>query len=97
MFELDQKTQDIVSQIVSARKVGITGPIIINSGGSCGGGNAAINLKIELPSNVTPSDLNRLRRQFLNYTKLQTGTNMGKLEQIPGLFVQFLNSNCNSS
>lgn len=92
MFELDQKTQDIVSQIVSARKVGITGPINIKNG--CSGDSAALNLKIEIPSDVTPSELNRLRRQFMNYTKLQSGTNMGKLEQIPGLFVQFLNSNC---
>lgn len=83
MFELDQMTQDIVSQITSARKVGCLGSIFING-----------NLKIEIRSDVTVSELNRCRRQYLNFIKQQSGTVMAQLDQAPGLFVQFLNTNC---
>lgn len=83
MFELDKMTQDIVSQITSARKVGCLGSILING-----------NLKIEIRSDVTVSELNRCRRQYLNFIKQQSGTVMAQLDQAPGLFVQFLNTNC---
>uniref|UniRef100_A0A336MYV6 Protein KTI12 homolog n=1 Tax=Culicoides sonorensis TaxID=179676 RepID=A0A336MYV6_CULSO len=85
MFELDQMTQDIVSQVVSARKVGCVDPILIKG---------QQNLKIEIRSDVTVSELNRCRRQYLNFIKQQSGTVMAKLDQAPGLFVQFLNTNC---
>lgn len=85
MFELDQMTQKIVSQITSARKVGCVGPIVIDG---------QKNLKVEIREDVTVSELNRCRRQYLNFIKQQSGTVMGQLDQAPGLFVQFLNTNC---
>lgn len=85
MFELDQMTQNIVSQITSARKVGCCGPLLIDG---------QPNLKLEIRSDVTVSELNRCRRQYLNFIKQQSGTVMAQLDQAPGLFVQFLNTNC---
>jgi len=85
LFELDQLTQDIVSQVTSARKLGQIGPVQING---------KTDLQVTTPADMSPSQLNRLRRQFLNYTKLHMGTAMGQLDQAPVLFVQFLNSNC---
>ncbi|XP_017468790.1 PREDICTED: protein KTI12 homolog [Rhagoletis zephyria] len=47
-----------------------------------------------VPAAVNAIQLNRLRRQFLNYSKLHHATT-NTLDQVPQLFVQFLNSNCN--
>lgn len=80
---MDKLTQDIVATITSARKIGILGSVSINE-----------NLKVNVPSDMNASQLNRLRRQFLNYNKLHTagGNNLNSAQQ---LFVQFLNSNFN--
>jgi len=43
------------------------------------------------PDNITPSQLNRMRRQFINYSKMHTSNQ--SLDKAPELFVQFLNSN----
>lgn len=66
---------------MSARKIGILGPVLIKDG-----------LHVEVPSHMNASQLNRLRRQFLNYNKLHTAGG-NNLHSAPKLFVQFLNSN----
>nr|XP_013101308.1 unnamed protein product [Stomoxys calcitrans] len=86
VFELDRLTQEIVGDILAARKIGILGPIPIKNS----------QVKVEIPGNMTAIQLNRLRRQFLNYSKLHHATT-SSLDKIPQLFVQFLNSNCGSS
>lgn len=83
LFEMDRLTQEIISTVVAARKIGQLGPVQINA-----------KLKVNVPSDMNASQLNRLRRQFLNYNKLHTagGSNLDMAAQ---LFVQFLNSNFN--
>uniref|UniRef100_A0A1A9WZB6 Protein KTI12 homolog n=1 Tax=Glossina brevipalpis TaxID=37001 RepID=A0A1A9WZB6_9MUSC len=83
LFELDHLTQEIIRDILSARKVGILGPITVKQS----------QTQVDIVANVNAIQLNRLRRQFLNYSKLHQ-TTTGSLEKAPQLFVQFLNTNC---
>lgn len=68
---------------MSARKIGILGAVNIKD-----------DLRVNVPADMNASQLNRMRRQFLNYNKMHTagGTNLDVAAQ---LFVQFLNSNFN--
>lgn len=84
LFEMDKTTQEVIHQILSARKLGITGSIKISGAGA---------IPAEVPSDMNASQLNRYRRQFLNYIKLHT-TAAITIDKIPSMFVQFLNSNC---
>lgn len=84
LFEMDKSTQDVIDQILSARKLGMIGPVKI-----CG----VSVLSADVPSDMNVSQLNRYRRQFLNYMKLHT-TSSVTIDKIPSMFVQFLNSNC---
>lgn len=77
---MDKITQEIISHVISARKIGILGPVPVPQ----------TDLKINTPSDMNPSQLNRMRQQFLKYSKMHTGSS--NLEKIPQLFVQFLNS-----
>lgn len=86
LLELDKIAQDIVNQIIAIRKVGVLGPIVINN---------ETNLKVLIPPQTSAGDLNRLKRQFLNLTKQHSGTSLSNLDQVPILFVQFLNANLN--
>lgn len=88
---MDKLTQDIISKITSARKIGILGPVTIKD-----------KLQVNVPSDLNVIQLNRLRRQFLNYNKMHTSgsididtNNNNSLEKSIQLFVQFLNSNFN--
>lgn len=82
LFEMDKITQEIITQVLSARKLGLIGPIkIVN--------NESV---VDVPSDLNPSQLNRMRRQFLNYMKLHPTSN-STIEKISALFIQFLNSN----
>ena len=47
--------------------------------------------KVTISSNVNPSELNRLKRQYINFSKGHLDT-AGNLEKVPALFVQYLNS-----
>ncbi|XP_055857404.1 protein KTI12 homolog [Episyrphus balteatus] len=82
LFEMDQLTQQIVADVMSSRKIGISGPVPVKGS----------NIKVDLPDNVNAIQLNRLRRQFLNYSKMHSTSST--LDKVPQLFVQFLNSNC---
>jgi protein KTI12 len=82
LFELDKLTQEIVVDINLARKLGAVGSVKIKNS------TETVNISPE----VNASQLNRMRRQFLNYSKqhLQTA---GDLTKAPTLFVQYLNVN----
>ncbi|XP_058459164.1 protein KTI12 homolog [Malaya genurostris] len=81
LFEMDNITQDIIARVMSARKLGLVGPVNVNNGSS-----------VDIPSDINASQMNRLRRQFLNYMKQHT-TADSKIEKLPSMFVQFINSN----
>lgn len=81
LFELDKITQEIVGEIVSSRKIGVMGEVKIK--------NSTETVKI--PSEINASQLNRMRRQYLNFSKSHLDT-AGDLTKTPSLFVQYLNS-----
>lgn len=81
LFELDQLTQEIVSEITSARKLGSIGPVKIKNSTET----------VNISPDVNASQLNRMRRQYLNYSKQHLDT-AGDLTKAPSLFVQYLNS-----
>lgn len=81
LFEIDKLTQDIVAEIVSARKLGATGDVKIKNSSD----------PVKIPAEINASQLNRMRRQYLNYSKLHLDT-AGDLAKAPSLFVQYLNS-----
>lgn len=81
---MDKTTQDVINQILSARKLGLIGPVKISG---------TADLPADVPSDMNASQLNRFRRQFLNYMKLHTTATI-TIDKIPAMFVQFLNSNC---
>ncbi|XP_065362841.1 protein KTI12 homolog [Calliphora vicina] len=83
VFELDRLTHDIVANVLAARKIGVMGPVPVKNS----------EIKVQVPANMNAIQLNRLRRQFLNYSKLHHATS-STLDKVPQLFVQFLNSNC---
>lgn len=69
--------------MLAARKIGVMGPVPVKNS----------EIKVQVPANMNAIQLNRLRRQFLNYSKLHHATS-STLDKVPQLFVQFLNSNC---
>lgn len=81
LYELDRLTQDIVSEITSARKLGSLGPVKIKNSTET----------VNISSDINGSQLNRMRRQYLNYSKQHIDT-AGDLNKAPTLFVQYLNS-----
>ncbi|XP_037808349.1 protein KTI12 homolog [Lucilia sericata] len=83
LFELDRLTQEIVGNVLAARKIGVMGPVPVKNS----------EIKVQVPANMNAIQLNRLRRQFLNYSKHHHATS-SSLDKVPQLFVQFLNSNC---
>lgn len=78
---MDQLTQEISNTIMSARKIGNVGPVRIRD-----------NLFVNIPATINAAQLNRMRRQFLNYNKSHSSGGHN-LDKAPQLFVQFLNSN----
>jgi protein KTI12 len=81
LFELDRISQEIVTEVVAARKIGVIGPVKIKNSSET----------VNIPTEVNASQLNRMRRQYLNYSKLHLHT-AGDLNKAPSLFVQYLNS-----
>lgn len=81
LFELDRITQDIVGEITTARKLGALGSVKIKNSTET----------VNISSDINASQLNRMRRQYLNYSKQHIDT-AGDLIKAPTLFVQYLNS-----
>ncbi|KFB50832.1 hypothetical protein ZHAS_00018956 [Anopheles sinensis] len=76
LFELDKTTQTIIDQIAAARKIGLDGPVEIPQAG----------MRAEVPPNMSVAQLNRHRRQFLNYVKMHTNVS-SDIKKIPAIFV----------
>jgi protein KTI12 len=81
LYELDKVTQAIVAEIVGARKIGVCGPVPITN----------CTEKVNISSDINASQLNRMRRQYINFSKGHLDT-AGDLQKVPALFVQYLNS-----
>ena len=79
---LDRHTQEVVSQIMHTQRVSPGDTPVV----SCG---PAPSDKLRLPRHVTMAELRRLRRQYINYTKLHPPDNHSV---IPSLFIQYLSS-----
>ena len=80
---LDRRTQEVVAQVMQAQRTALPGDSLVVS---CG---PAPSEKLRLPRHITMAELRRLRRQYMNYTKLHPP---GDTSAIPSLFVQYLNS-----
>lgn len=81
LYEMDRITQDVVTAILSAQKLGLEGEVKIPGYKDC--------VLLTNGANMTAAQLTRLRRQFLAYTKLHPSNDISK---IGSLFVQFLNT-----
>lgn len=81
LHELDRITQDIVAEITLARKLGAPGPVKVKNSSDT----------VNISPDINASQLNRMRRQYLNYSKQHLDT-AGDLNKAPSLFVQYLNS-----
>lgn len=81
LYELDRITQDVVSEITTARKLGAQGPVKVKNSSDT----------VNISPDISASQLNRMRRQYLNYSKSHIDT-AGDLKKAPSLFVQYLNS-----
>ncbi|XP_073999028.1 protein KTI12 homolog isoform X2 [Rhodnius prolixus] len=91
LYELDKITQDVVSAILTAKKLGLEGPNVKIPG------YETCSLE-RLPSTLTAAQLARYRRQFLNYSKLHPPASQTEsANKLAQLFVQFLNSSLSAS
>uniref|UniRef100_A0A182JKU4 Protein KTI12 homolog n=1 Tax=Anopheles atroparvus TaxID=41427 RepID=A0A182JKU4_ANOAO len=79
LFELDKTTQTIIDQIAAARKIGLDGPVEIPQAG----------MRAEVPPTMSVAQLNRHRRQFLNYVKTHTNVS-SDIKKIPAIFTKAL-------
>ena len=80
LHELDRRTQEVVSRLMDAQRTAVPGDSLALPGST---------EKLRLPRLVTMAELRRLRRQYINYTKLHPPEDAAR---IPTLFVQYLNS-----
>ncbi|ESP00407.1 hypothetical protein LOTGIDRAFT_200870 [Lottia gigantea] len=79
LYELDKRTQEIVTEIMSSQKLSIIGDSISIPGATD---------KIILTKNLTIGELQRYRRQFITYSKMHPVDDSNK---ISNMFVQYLN------
>ncbi|XP_058799111.1 protein KTI12 homolog [Phymastichus coffea] len=75
LYEMDRITQDIINEIASAKQLGIEYNIKIPK------------YNVILLNSASIPQLTRLRRQFLNYSKIQ----QIETDKIPSLFIEYLN------
>ncbi|XP_038058230.1 protein KTI12 homolog isoform X3 [Patiria miniata] len=80
LHELDKITQEIVTTLITAQKTGLPGDTI---------GIPGTQDKINLTRNVNAAELQRIRRQFITYTKLHPVEDTSRLHS---MFVQYLNN-----
>lgn len=83
LFELDVIMQDIIKEILGAAKIGAYGQLRIKGS----------TTKVKVATSMNPMQLNRLRQKFITSTCRASQTTPAPLEQVPQLFVQFINAN----
>uniref|UniRef100_A0A3P8TMC9 Protein KTI12 homolog n=1 Tax=Amphiprion percula TaxID=161767 RepID=A0A3P8TMC9_AMPPE len=79
LYELDKITQDVLMAIFNAQKTSVPGDLVPVPGAT---------EKVELTRSINMAELQKLRRQFISYTKMHPTENTG---QIANMFVQYLN------
>ncbi|KAL1128979.1 hypothetical protein AAG570_013513 [Ranatra chinensis] len=89
LYDLDRVTQEIVNEILGLKKLGLDGSGVE----LCGIKGCILE---HVPEGVTPAQLARHRRQFINYTKIhppsESGPNNASTNNLAQQFVQFLNT-----
>ncbi|XP_067653808.1 protein KTI12 homolog [Haliotis asinina] len=80
LYELDRITQETLTAVMEAQKMGLPGDKITIPGAT---------EKIELTRTITLSELHRQRRQFITYTKMHPVEDTARLAN---MFVQYLNN-----
>ncbi|KAM8720978.1 hypothetical protein ACLKA7_006937 [Drosophila subpalustris] len=83
LFELDVIMQDIIKEILGAIKIGAFGQLRIKGSTST----------VKVTTSMNALQLNRLRQKFITSTCRASQTTPAPLEQVPQLFVQFINAN----
>ncbi|RWS29007.1 protein KTI12-like protein [Leptotrombidium deliense] len=78
LYELNEKTKDIVNHITKVQQMGETSEICVPL--------STFKLRINRP--LSSVELNKYRRQFISYTKQHPTSNANV---IPTLFIQYLN------
>ncbi|XP_005093847.1 protein KTI12 homolog [Aplysia californica] len=78
LYELDKRTQDIVTEIVSAQKTAVPGDVIKV---------ADSKESITVTRTVGLSELQRHRRQFITYTKMHP---VDDIQKLSSMFMQYL-------
>ncbi|XP_071787849.1 protein KTI12 homolog [Asterias amurensis] len=80
LHELDRITQEIVTALIVAQKTSLPGDQI---------SIPRTNDKINLTRSVNAAELQRIRRQFITYTKMHPIEDVARL---PSMFAQYLNN-----
>ncbi|KAH8399774.1 hypothetical protein KR215_002182 [Drosophila sulfurigaster] len=83
LFDLDILMQDIIKEILGAIKIGAFGQLRIKGSSST----------VKVTTSMNALQLNRLRQKFITSTCRASQTTPAPLEQVPQLFVQFINAN----
>ncbi|XP_017871516.1 PREDICTED: protein KTI12 homolog [Drosophila arizonae] len=83
LFEVDTILQDIIQEILGAAKVGAFGQLRIQGSST----------KVKVSTTMNAMRLNRLRQQFISSRCRGSQTTPAPLDQVPQLFVQFINAN----
>lgn len=81
MYELDRVTSDIVKNIMSAQKISVIGDKVKVADGAF----------LVLVKRFTMGELNKVKRQFITYMKMNPVTDVAKLGL---MFSQYLQSHC---
>ncbi|KAH8294436.1 hypothetical protein KR018_000429 [Drosophila ironensis] len=83
LFELDNIVQSIIGEILGAVKIKAFGQLRIKGSTS----------PVKVTTSINALQLNRLRQKFVTSTCRASQTVSTPLEQVPQLFVQFINAN----
>eukprot|EP01135_Chromosphaera_perkinsii_P006623 Nk52_evm25s554 gene=Nk52_evmTU25s554 len=90
LYELDQVTQDIINLILEGQKQGSTKVLVPQQKlEEQSPKNKPKSIFVNLCKHVTLSELRRIRRQFVSFTKLHNDNNASR---IPAMFVDFVNN-----
>ncbi|XP_030856394.1 protein KTI12 homolog [Strongylocentrotus purpuratus] len=80
LYELDKRTQEAVTTLMSAQKTSIPGDDISIPGAKD---------KVHLARSINNAELQRIRRQFITYTKLHA---IEDISMLANMFVQYINN-----